>query len=126
MLYKPAPRSAISAISSLLDSWNLEADAFRAAAVAARKGRSPGSGIVAAARNAQDGLSTLLEEIDTALVALPAGHPDFRDLLHAQVAALALHESISTSLDVLERFTTAPSLEPLHIVHPRPALQFGQ
>jgi hypothetical protein len=127
MLFKPpAPEPALRGIHALLDSWNAEADYFRSVAVAARHGEPPASYLVDAAEEAQQGLEMLLDEIDNALDALPPGHPDFPALLHAQVAAVALRESIGHSLDVLERFVALPAPGPVRIAHTRSPSHLAQ
>lgn len=122
MLYKPQPDPALSGICAMLNSWNAEADYFRVASNAARAGETPTAAVIAAAETAQAGLAGLLEDIDLALDAVPAGHPDFSELLRAQIAALALHESIELSLAVLDRFSGTASPLPTTIPHARPAL----
>jgi hypothetical protein len=117
MLYKPDHRSAFSGVRPLLDCWNTEADYFRRMAQAARRGTAPPAGAVAAASDAQEGIIGLLDQIDQALAGLPAGHPDFRELLQAQITALSLRESIAHSLDVLDAYVPAPSGEARVIRH---------
>lgn len=119
MLYRPVPRHQLDAIHALLANWNAEADRFRQAATAARRGEAPGSLIVAAVEEAHDGLLGLLEETDTALAALPLGHADFPALLRAQNVAVALLESVGHSYDVLDGFISAPEAQPVRIAHDR-------
>ena len=117
MLYKPDYRPAFSGMRPLLDCWNNEADYFRRMAQAARHGTPPPAGVVAAALEAQDGLAQVLERIDQALAALPAGHEDFRELLQAQITALSLRESIAHSADVLDAYVPTPGSEARVIRH---------
>ena len=117
MLFRPTADQRLDAIQALLATWNGEADRFRSVASAARKGEQPPSTTVAAAEEAHDGLIALLDDMDRALEALPAGHAQFATLLQAQTSAAALLESVGQSLDVLSQFTTSAVPEPLHIVH---------
>jgi len=117
MLLRLTADQRLEGIKAMLETWNAEADRFRAASVAARAGESPSSVLVAAAEEAHDGLFTLIEEIDRTLETLPAGHKDFAALLQAQKVAVSLAEHISTSLDGLERFATAPEKAAVRIVH---------
>jgi hypothetical protein len=125
MLYKPDYRPAFGGIRPLLDSWNAEADYFRRVAHATRHGTAPPASVVAAARQAQDELANLHEQIDQALAALPAGHSDFRDLLQAQITALSLSESITHSIEVLDRYVPAPGSEARLIRHGQTRLGFA-
>ena len=115
MLLRLTADQRLEGIKAMLETWNAEADRFRAASVAARAGESPSSVLVA--EEAHDGLFTLIEEIDRTLETLPAGHKDFAALLQAQKVAVSLAEHISNSLDGLERFATAPEKAPVRIVH---------
>lgn len=117
MLFRPTADQKLDAIHALLDGWNAEADRFRQAAIAARKGEAPGSLIIAAAEEAHDGLITLLDEIDRALDAVPPGKADFAGLLRAQNIAVSLLESVGHSYDVLESFVSAPEAGPVRIAH---------
>jgi hypothetical protein len=117
MLVRPIVDESLDPIQAMLASWDLDADGFRIAASAARRGEQPSSATLKAAEEAHDGLIGLLEEIDRILEALPPGHPNFSPLLRAQIKAVALMESVGTSLDVLERFVTDPVAEPVHIGH---------
>ena len=125
MLYHPSADQRLDAIHALLVTWNGEADRFRAVAMAARKGEQPASTVVAAAEEAHDGLMSLLEDIDRALDALAAGHPQFAALLQAQTSAVSLLESVSNSFDVLDRFTATAVPEPQRIAH-RPLLSAAE
>jgi hypothetical protein len=117
MLFKPEAHNRLEGIMALLDGWNREADGFRAAAAATRTGGAPSSTLVEAAEGMHDGLLELIADIDEALDQLPPGHKDFALLLRAQNMALALVESVGTSLDVLERYAATPMDAPRRIEH---------
>lgn len=117
MLFRPTADQKLDGIHAMLGSWNAEADRFRQAAIAARKGETPGSMIISAVEEAHDGLMSLLEAIDRAMDALPPGSQDFASLLKAQTIAVSLLESIGSSYDVLDRFVGAPEAAPVHITH---------
>ena len=104
MLFRPSADQNLTAIHAMLDAWNAEADRFRQAATAARKGEAPTSLTATAAEEAHDGLMALLEEID-------------EGLLQAQITAMALLESVGNSLDVLDRFVTEEIDGPTRIPH---------
>ena len=101
----------------MLDSWNAEADRFRQAAIAARNGEAPTSLTVSAAEEARDGLMSLLGEIDEALGKVKPGSQQFAGLLHAQMATIALLESVGNSYDILDRFVTEQVRGPTRIAH---------
>jgi hypothetical protein len=122
MLFRPLPENHLEGISALLETWNAEADGFRAAALAARHGESPSSVVVAAADETHGRLLQLIEDIDQAMGRVPPGHQIFASLLQAQLVATNLLESISNSLDVLERFTVVQMSEPKTIAHEPPRL----
>ena len=117
MLFRPSVDQNLIAVHAMLDSWNAEADRFRQAAIAARHGESPTSLTVAAAEEAHDGLMSLLGEIDEALEKVPPGSPLFSDMLHAQMTAIALLESVGNSYDILDRFVTEQIDGPTRIAH---------
>ena len=117
MLFRPSVDQNLIAVHAMLDSWNAEADRFRQAAVAARHGEAPTSLTVAAAEEAHDGLMSLLGEIDEALEKVAPGSQQFSDMLHAQMAAIALLESVGNSYDVLDRFVTKEMAGPTRIAH---------
>ena len=106
MLFRPSADQNLIAVHAMLDSWNAEADRFRQAAIAARNGEAPTSLTVGAAEEAHDGLMSLLGEIDEALDKVKPGSQQFADLLHAQMASVALLESVGNSYDILDRFVT--------------------
>jgi hypothetical protein len=117
MLFRPSVDQNLIAVHAMLDSWNAEADRFRQAAVAARNGEAPTSLTVAAAEEAHDGLMSLLGEIDEALEKVTPGSQQFSDMLHAQMAAIALLESVGNSYDILDRFVTTEIAGPTRIAH---------
>ena len=117
MLFRPQAEKHLDGVCTLLQSWNAEADSFRKAAEAARRGDAPSSNIVDAAEGMYGGLMELLADLDQALERLPAGHKDFATLLKAQMTAINLLEAVGTSLDVLERFAAQPMQAPVRIGH---------
>ena len=117
MLFKPQAEAQLDGVCALLLSWNAEADRFRIAAEAARRGETPASNPVDAAEGMYGGLMELVADIDQALERLPAGHKDFATLLKAQMMAMNLLEALGNSLDVLERFATRPLQAPVLIDH---------
>ena len=106
MLFRPGAQDRLHSIEAQLAAWGEEADRFRAAAIAARRGAPPPDTLLSAAEEVHDGLAALMEDLDRALDGLPAGHAEFSALLGAQGTALALLESVGNSLDVL--FDTTP------------------
>jgi hypothetical protein len=124
MLLRLKAHQKLDAINALLDAWNGEADRFRIAAMAARKGESPSSLVAGAAEEARDELRQLLDEIEQALMEIRHGHESFSGLLLAQASAIALLESVSTSYEVLDRFVTDQHEAPRRIAHePRVAAE---
>lgn len=117
MLFRPSADQNLDAIHAALRAWNAEADYFRHAAIAARKGDTPTSLIVSAAEEAHEDLQSLLGEIDRVLERLPAGSPQFAAFLQAQVSAIALLESVGNSHDVLDGFATEQMAPPRRIAH---------
>ena len=117
MLFRPSADQNLIAVHAMLDSWNAEADRFRQVAIAARNGEAPTSLTVAAAEEAHDGLMSLLGEIDEALAKVTPGSQQFSDMLHAQMAAIALLESVGNSYDILDRFVTTEIAGPTRIAH---------
>jgi hypothetical protein len=102
MLDNPDHNVLLNNARPLLDSWNAEADYFRRAAQAARRGGPLPIGIAGAVRDTTIKLAMLLNQIEETLTELPAAHCDFRLLLWAQIAAVSLSQSISKSSEVLE------------------------
>jgi hypothetical protein len=117
MLFRPSADQNLDAVHAMLDAWNAEADRFRQAATAARRGEAPTSLTTSAAEDAHDGLMALLGELDDALDKLPAGSVHFTGLLQAQITALALLESVGKSHDILDRFVTEQIAGPRRIGH---------
>jgi hypothetical protein len=117
MLFRPSVDQNLSAVHAMLDNWNAEADRFRQAAIAARNGQAPTSLTVSAAEEAHEGLMSLLGEIDEALATVKPGSQQFADLLHAQMAAIAVLESVGNSYDILDRFVTEHIAGPTRIAH---------
>lgn len=97
--------------------WNAEADRFRIAAIAARRGQSPSSKTIGAAEEVQHQLVMLLARIDDALDVLVPGHADFHGLLLARNAGSALLESVDASLDELDHYIAILAPEPTRIEH---------
>jgi hypothetical protein len=117
MLFRPSAEQNLEAIHVMLDSWNAEADRFRHAARAARKGDTPTSLVVSSAGEAYDELLSLLGQLDAALDRAPPGSPNFASLLQAQTTAVALLESVGNSYDILETVATETMVGPTRIVH---------
>lgn len=115
MLFRPNIEANLAAVQSMLDAWNEDADHFRRAAIAVRRGEE-GDGVVAsAAAEALEGIERVLEEIEGALDRLPAGDRRVGELLQILVSAQALAESIERSSDVLSVATETRG--PAHIPH---------
>ena len=117
MLFRPSAEQNLDAIHVMLDSWNAEADRFRHAALAARKGDTPTSLVVSSAGEAHDELLSLLSQLDAALDRAPPGSPNFASLLQAQTTAIALIESVGNSYDILETVVSDKLAGPTHIAH---------
>jgi hypothetical protein len=117
MLFRPSADQNLIAVHAMLDAWNAEADRFRQAAIAARKGETPTSLTVDAVEETHDGLMSLLDELDDALGKIKAGTPHFADTLHAQRAAMSLLESVGNSWETLERIATEEVHGPNRIAH---------
>lgn len=116
MLNHPSS-SVLDGARARLRGWNDEADRFRIAAIAARRGQAPSSMTRGAAEDVQHGLIMLLTRIDRELDRLAPGHPDFQGLLLVRNAASALLESIDASLDELDRSIAILAPEPTRIEH---------
>ena len=101
MLFRPGAEDRLHSITAQLAAWSEEADRFRMAAIAARRGDTQPHQLLDAADEVHDGLAELMADLDRALDVLPAGHADFGALLRMQSKTLALLESVGTSLDVL-------------------------
>ncbi len=115
MLFRPTADQRLDSIHAMLEASNAEADRFRLAAMAARKGEAANSLTAAAAEEAHDGLMALLDDLDQALNAVPPGHPSFAALLQAQATAVALLESVGNSYEILERAVTEQVSAPTRI-----------
>jgi hypothetical protein len=111
------PDHELDAIHSLLATWNAEADRFRLAAIAAGRGETPASSVVNGLAEAHTGLVEVLEATDRMVDTMRGGNAAFAAVLQVQATAAALLESLSTSLDVLDRFLIEPVDEPLQIAH---------
>lgn len=115
MLFRPTIDQNIDTIHTMLDIWNGEADRFRRAAIAVRKGETPDSLVVSGAEEAHDELISLLDQIDAALSKAATGSPRFAELLQAQATAVALFESVSNSWDLLDTLATETMTAPTRI-----------
>lgn len=123
MLFRPPADHRLDAARSLLDGWNGEADRFRAAALAALKGEPPTAALVDALDETQTGLMMLLDDIDGALERAAPGDAEFSGLLHAQICAVALLESINRSSDILDQFEPDSSVLPIErVAHAQPGV----
>ena len=122
MLFRPGAQERLHSIQGQLLAWSEEADRFRLAAIAARRGEQQLETLVTAAEETHDGLMALLDDLDRALESLPAGHVEFGALLHAQGKTLSLLESVSNSLDVLAGFARDRRPEIVHLAARKPAL----
>lgn len=107
-------------IHAKLTAWNEEADRFRQAALAARRGEMPTSLVVEAVEEAHDDLLALLDGIEQALDRLSAGNPRYADLLQVQMTAIALLESVGNSHDILDGVMTDKMIAPRRIPHDVP------
>ena len=115
MLFRPNAEQNLAAIETILDNWNGEADRFRHAAMAVRRGEPADELTAQSAAEAHDGLQRLLVEIEDALDRLPAGDRRLIELLQVLVTAQALAESVERSWEVLA--VTAEAARPIHIAH---------
>lgn len=100
MLYRPGAQDRLHDIEARLAAWAEDADRFRGAAVAARRGTPYPRTLANAAEEVRDELMGLIDDLDLALDRLPAGHTEFGAVLAVQGTALALLESVGNSLDV--------------------------
>ena len=115
MLFRPNAEQNLAAIETILDNWNGEADRFRHAAMAVRRGEPADELTAQSAAEAHDGLQRLLLEIEDALDRLPAGDRRLIELLQVLVTAQALAESVERSWEVLA--VAAEAARPIHIAH---------
>jgi hypothetical protein len=100
MLYRPEAKDRLHEIEVRLAGWAEDADRFRRAAIAARRGTPQSVTLADAAEEVRDELMSLVDDLDLALDRLPPGHAEFGAVLAVQGAALALLESVGNSLDV--------------------------
>lgn len=115
MLFRPAFETNLAAVETMLDGWNEDADRFRRAAMAVRRGEEADGLVSKAAAETRQAIEHLLEEIEGALDRLPAGDRRLTELLQILVSAQALAESVERSWDVL---AVAPEAQgPAHIAH---------
>ena len=122
MLFRPGAQERMHSIQSQLVAWGEEADRFRLAAIAARRGEQQLATLVDAAEEVHDGLMTLLDDLDRALEGPAAGSGEFSALLHAQRKTLSLLESVGNSLDVLAGYATDTRPNTVHIAPRKPLL----
>ena len=101
MLFRPNIEANLAAVQSLLDGWNEEADRFRRAAMAVRRGEEADGVVAKGAAEAHDEIERVLEEIEGALDRLPAGERRMSELLQILISAQALAESIERSWELL-------------------------
>lgn len=115
MLFRPAFETNLAATQIMLDGWNEDADRFRRAAMAVRRGEEPDELVAKAAAEMHEGIERLLEDIEGALDRLPPGDRRLTELLQILVTAQALAESVERSWEVL---SAAPEIDgPAHISH---------
>ena len=117
MLFRPSADQNLDTMHAMLEAWNAEADCFRRAAIAARKGEASTSLTVSAAEEAHDELLSLLGEIDAALAKAATGSSLFAALLQTQGTAIALLESVGNSWDILDTVATEKVPAPRRITH---------
>jgi hypothetical protein len=122
MLFRPGAQERLHSIEGQLIAWSEEADRFRVAAIAARRGEPQLATLVGAAEDTHDGLILLLEELDRALADLPAGHAEFGAVLRAQGKTVALLESVGNSLDLLAGVVADRRPEVVHLTPRKPLL----
>src|SRR3569623_866577 len=115
MLFRPGAEDRLHSIQAQLLSWGEDADRYRLAAIAARRGESQLDTPLSGADELHDGLMTLLEELDGAVEGLPNGHAEFGGLQRAQRKTLALLESVGNSLDVHSGYGTTNRTDAVHI-----------
>ena len=115
MLFRPTIEANLTAVQSMLDGWNEDADRYRRAAIAMRRGGEVDGLVANAAAEAHEGVERVLEEIEGALDRLPAGDRRMSELLQILVSAQALAESLERSCEVLSVATETRG--PAHIPH---------
>ncbi len=117
MLFRPTADQNLPALETLLESWNLEADRFRRAAIAARGGEPYDPLTAQAAVEAHESVLEILTQIEAALERMPAGDRSAVGLLRAYTMALSLAESLERSCDDLRPLDAPDPSGPVHIVH---------
>ncbi|HVY49999.1 MAG TPA: hypothetical protein VHA07_00410 [Devosia sp.] len=117
MLFHPPVEENLGAVAARLDRWDAEADALRVAAIAARHGEPAAETTVATAEEALADLRRLLDQLDHALLSMPAGDPAFATILLARIRAAGLGESVANSLDMLDRCAIVQAPQPRLIAH---------
>jgi hypothetical protein len=115
MLFRPTLETNLAPVLAMLYGWNEDADRFRRAAMAVRRGEEADGVVAKSAAEAHEAIERVLEEIEAALDRLPAGDRRLTDLLQVLVTAQALAESIERSWDVLSVATEIRG--PAHIPH---------
>jgi hypothetical protein len=101
MLYRPNSPTSLAAIETLLEGWNADADHFRRAAMAVRRGEPVDFLTVRAASETRETIETVLEKIEGMLDQLAAGDRQVTELLQVLVSAQALAESVERSWEML-------------------------
>ena len=115
MFFRPNIEANLAAVQTMLDGWNEDADRYRRAAMAVRRGEDVYGLVANAAAEAHEGVERVLEEIEGALDRLPAGDRRMSELLQVLVSAQALAESLERSCEGL---LVAPQKRgPAHIPH---------
>jgi hypothetical protein len=115
MLFRPPVETNLAAIEAMLDGWNDDADRFRKAAMAVRRGEEADGLVARAAFETRDAVARVLDEIEASLDRLPPGDRRLTELLQILVTAQALAESIERSWEVLAIAPEVPG--PAHIAH---------
>jgi hypothetical protein len=115
MLFRPALETNLAAIETMLEGWNEDADHFRRAAMAVRRGEEADGIVAKAAAETHEAIDRLLDEIEDVLDRLPAGDRRMTELLQILVTAQALAESIDRSAEILSVAEAANA--PIHIAH---------
>jgi hypothetical protein len=115
MLFRPNIEANLAAVQTMIDGWNEDADRYRRAAIAMRRGEEVDGLVANAAAEAHEGVERVLEEIEGALDRLPAGDRRMSELLQILVSAQALAESLERSCEVLSVATEIRG--PAHIPH---------
>lgn len=117
MLFRLSSDQNLVAVHAMLNRWNADADRFRRAAHAARKGTAPTSVTVEEAEEAREDILSLLDEIEEALQRKAPGTLPFANLLRPQTMAFALLESVTKSCAIFDRFLGQQIAGPIRIAH---------